>query len=35
MDEAEIHGDYSGEDREQVIIPSDLLHPDVRMTLGN
>ncbi len=33
-DEAEIQGDYSGEDGEQVIIPSELLHPDVRGTLG-
>ena len=33
-DEAVVNGNYLGEDDEEIVIPSDLLHPGVRLTLG-
>ena len=33
-DEAVVNGDYFGEDGEEIVIPSDLLHPGVRLALG-
>ena len=33
-DEAVVNGDYLGEDGEEIVIPSDLLHPGVRLALG-
>ena len=33
-DEAVVNGDYLGEDGKEIVIPSDLLHPGVRLALG-